>query len=189
MGLTRTGWLETRNRLHIYRRACCTKCGPRYQPLSRAPFSCRDILRIHVGFIELARCRSDLFNASSISRLARKRSFVSDGGGRSDGLRCYRSGRSCSSADMAGVIAFIFSHDGPKDPGVLVGQCHNGFLPATALAQSLRPLRDGVIVVLASQHDSLGPLYEQGTQVVVATLGDAPQTCFAAAGILSGREP
>ncbi|WP_366945435.1 hypothetical protein [Hydrogenophaga sp.] len=34
--------LETRNRLHIYSRACCTWCGPRYEPLSRAPFVSRD---------------------------------------------------------------------------------------------------------------------------------------------------
>ena len=32
----------TENRLHIYKRPCCTcRCGPRYEPLSRAPFAPR----------------------------------------------------------------------------------------------------------------------------------------------------
>ena len=66
---------KTRNRLHIYRRPCCTgilPCGPRYEPLSGAPFISRGVRRNrrHKGGVELARCRSDLFTASSNSRLA-----------------------------------------------------------------------------------------------------------------------
>ncbi|WP_146115069.1 hypothetical protein [Malikia spinosa] len=38
-----TELLETRNRLHLYSRACCTWCGPRYEPLSGAPFIERGI--------------------------------------------------------------------------------------------------------------------------------------------------
>ena len=68
---TRAVLLETRNRLHIYSRACCTSCGPRYQPLSRAPFTSRGIRLIHLPSFELACCRSDLFKASSTSRLTR----------------------------------------------------------------------------------------------------------------------
>ena len=37
----------TENRLHIYKRSCCTRrCGPRYEPLSRAPFVPRGWARL-----------------------------------------------------------------------------------------------------------------------------------------------
>jgi hypothetical protein len=37
----------TENRLHIYKRPCCTcRCGPRYEPLSRAPFAVRGWARL-----------------------------------------------------------------------------------------------------------------------------------------------
>ena len=41
--LTQIELTETRNRLHIYSRVCCTWCGPRYEPLSRALFVERGI--------------------------------------------------------------------------------------------------------------------------------------------------
>ncbi len=104
-------------------------------------------------------------------------------------LRCRRHRSSWGNADMAGVIALAASHDGPENPSVLVGECHGGLLPAAALAQSLRPLRDGIVVVLADQHDRLGTLYQQGSQVVVPSLGDAAQTGLAATRILLGRQP
>ena len=87
---------------------------------------------------------------------------------------------------LVGVIALVAGHDGPKNPRVLLGKCHSGLLPAATLTQPLHPLRDGVVVVLASQHDSLGPLYQQTSPVIAAALGDAAQTGLAAAGILSG---
>ena len=87
---------------------------------------------------------------------------------------------------MVSVIAPVACHYGPQNPRVLVGQCYSRFLPATTFAQSLRPLRDGVIVVLAGQHGRLRTLYQQGAQVVVAALGDAAQTGLAATGILFG---
>ena len=59
--------LETWNRLHIYSRAYCTSCGPRYQPLSRTPFTLRGINLIHLPSFEFPHCRSDLFKASWIS--------------------------------------------------------------------------------------------------------------------------
>ena len=90
---------------------------------------------------------------------------------------------------MVGVIPLVPGHDSPQNPCVLVGQGYRSFLPATAFAQSLHPLRDGVVVVLTGQHDSLGPLYEQGTQVIAATLGDAAQAGLAATGILFGCQP
>ena len=90
---------------------------------------------------------------------------------------------------MASVIAFVPGHDGPENPSVLVGECHSGLLPAAALAQSLRPLRDGIVVVLADQHNRLGTLYQQVSQVVAAALGDAAQAGLAAAGILFRRQP
>ena len=61
---------------------------------------------------------------------------------------------------MMGVVALVSRHDGPQNPRVLVGECYSRFLPATTFAQSLRPLRDGVIVMLADQHGSLGTLYQ-----------------------------
>ena len=90
---------------------------------------------------------------------------------------------------MAGVIGFVPGHDGPENPRVLVGERHGGLLPAATLAQSLPPLRDGVVVVLADQHDRLGTLYQQVAQVVAAALGDAAQAGLAAAGILFRRQP
>ena len=89
---------------------------------------------------------------------------------------------------MVGVVALVACHDGPQNPCVLVGERHGGLLPAATLAQSLRPLRDGVIVVLAGQHGSLGPLNQQGAQVVAAALGDVAQAGLAAAGILLWRQ-
>ena len=71
----------------------------------------------------------------------------------------------------------------PKNPRVLVGERHCRPLPAAAFAQSLHPLRDGIIVVLANQHDRLGTLYQQGSQVVAAQAG------LAAAGILFRCQP
>ena len=90
---------------------------------------------------------------------------------------------------MVGVIPLVPGHDGPENTCVLVGQCHGGFLPPAALAQSLRPLRDGVIVVFADQYDRLGTLYQQVSQVVAAALSDAAKAGLAATGILFGCQP
>jgi hypothetical protein len=63
LGLLDRSCSATENRLHIYRRPCCTclACGPRYQPLSRTPFAVR---RRPPGrdkrFTEFTCCRSDL---------------------------------------------------------------------------------------------------------------------------------
>src|ERR1700722_18070214 len=47
--------------------------GPRYKPLSGAPFERRrSDESLAGGITELTHCRSDLFNASSISRLTKK---------------------------------------------------------------------------------------------------------------------
>ena len=90
---------------------------------------------------------------------------------------------------MVGVISLVSSHDSPKNPRVLVGERHCHLLPTAALAQSLHPLRDGVIVVFTDQNDRLGTLYQQGSQVVAASLGDAAQAGLAAAGILFRCQP
>ena len=81
------------------------------------------------------------------------------------------------------------NHECPQDASIFVGQGNHGFLPATALSQGDGPLRDGIKVVFASQHDRLGTLYQQGAQVTVASLGDGSEVGFASAGILSGRQP
>ena len=54
------------------------QCGPRYEPLSGAPFTSRGRHQCGAtkGKPELARCRSDLFSASSKSRLAREQSIT-----------------------------------------------------------------------------------------------------------------
>ena len=53
---------------------------------------------------------------------------------------------------MVGIVAFVAAHDSPQNPCVLVGQGYRSFLPATAFAQSLHPLRDGVVVMLTGQQ-------------------------------------
>lgn len=87
---------------------------------------------------------------------------------------------------MVNVIAPVACHYGPQNPRVLVGQCYSRFLPANTFAQSLCPLRDGVIVMLAGQHGCFSTLYQQGSQVVATALGDTAQIGFAATGILFG---
>lgn len=121
--------LETRNRLHIYSRACCTSCGPRYQPLSRAPFTLRGIRLIHPPSFELACCRSDLFKASSTSRLTRKEK---------ESLRNrYQRWRGhCrqqwNAADVVRVIPFLSGHDRPQNSAFLLAKA------TTALCQPMR---------------------------------------------------
>ncbi len=179
---TRPVLLETRNRLHIYSRACCTSCGPRYQPLSRAPFTLRGIRLIHPPSFELACCRSDLFKASSTSRLTRNGQ---------EKLR-HRHQRWCghgrwqwNAADVVRVIPLLSRHDRPQDPRVLVGQGDHGLLPASTLSQLLSPQEDWV-VVLACQRNGLSALNEQGSQVYASTLGDTAQTGLSATGVLLG---
>ena len=78
------------------------------------------------------------------------------------------------------------NHECPQDASIFVGQGNHGFLPATALSQGDGPLRDGIKVVFASQHDRLGSLYQQGAQVTVASLGDGSKVGFAPTGVLPG---
>jgi len=61
----------------------------------------------HEGLIELARCRSDLFSASSFSRRARK-----------TGCSCARG----LEAQVIGIEDIATGHYRPQDPGVLGGQ-------------------------------------------------------------------
>lgn len=107
---------------------------------------------------------------------------------RPDRLRCRGHRSSRWDADMMSVIALVSGHDGPENSCVLVGKRHDCLLPAAAFAQSLYPLRDGVVVVFTGQHGSFGPLYQQSAQVAATALGDAAQAGFAAAGILLWRQ-
>ncbi len=153
--------LETRNRLHIYSRACCASCGPRYQPLSRAPFTLRGIRLIHPPSFELACCRSDLFKASSTSRLTRKEQENL----RNRYLRWHGHWRQqWNAANVVRVIPFLSGHDRPQNSGVLVGQGDHRSLPTNALPQFMRPQEYGV-VVLACEDNGLGPLNQKGAQV------------------------
>ena len=174
--------LETRNRLDIYSRAYCTSCGPRYQPPSRAPYTLRGIRLIHPPSFELACCRSDLFKASSTSRLTRKEQ---------ESLRNrYQRWRGhCrqpwNAAYVVRVIPFLSGHDRPQNSGVLVGQGDHRSLPTNALPQFMRPQEYG-FVVLAGEDNGLGPLNQKGAQVDAPTLGDTSQTGLAATGVLLG---
>ena len=128
--------LETRNRLHIYSRACCTSCGPRYQPLSRAPFTLRGIRLIHPPSFELACCRSDLFKASLISRLTKKKPEKLH--------HCHQRGSRCgrwqwNGADVMRVVTLLSRHDRPQYPCVFVGQSDHRLLPTDALSKLLYP--------------------------------------------------
>ena len=79
---------------------------------------------IHIFFPELARCRSDLFNASSISHLARKETSWW-----TDRLRYRRYHPSRGNADMVGVISLVSSHDKPKESA---RSCWRAPLPPSA---------------------------------------------------------
>lgn len=75
-------------------------------------------------------------------------------------------------------------HECPQDASIFVDQGNHGFFPATVLSQGDGPLRDGIKVMFASQHDSLGTLYQQSAQITVASLGDGSKVGFAPAGVL-----
>ena len=181
---TRTDLFEARNRLHIYSRAYCTLCGPRYEPLSRAPFTSRGINLIHLLSFEFACCRSDLFKASWISRLARKvlrklhRRQLS---WRHD-LHWCRAG-----ADVVSVIPLLSRHNGPQYSRILVGQSDHRFLPASSLTESLNPQKDRILI-LASKCNRLGALDEQGTQVNASSLGNTAQGTLTSTRVLLRRQ-
>ena len=169
--MTTTDLFETRNRLHIYSRAYCTLCGPRYEPLSRTPFTSRGINLIHMPSFEFAYCRSDLFKASWISRLARKEKL-----GLHRRQLCRRHDRHWRrvGADVVGVIPLLPRHNGPQYSGILIGQSDHSFLPSSSLTELLNPQEDRV-VILASECNRLGTLNEQGTQIMLPRLVILPK--------------
>jgi len=94
---------------------------------------------------------------------------------------------------MLRVVVDLAREHRPEDASVLVGQRHQRFLPAHALAQLDQPLRDAVTSLGRGQQRRLGALdqqgaQEQGAQVVVAAFGDASQPMLAAAGVLTGHQ-
>ena len=182
--MTRTELFETRNRLHIYSRAYCTLCGPRYEPLSRTPFTLRGINLIHMPSFEFAYCRSDLFKASWISRLARKEKL-----GLHRHQLCRRHDRHWRrvGADVVGVIPLLPRHNGPQYSGILICQSNHSFLPSSSLTELLNPQEDR-IVILASERNRLGTLNEQGTQINASSLGNTAQATFTATGVLLRRQ-
>ncbi len=82
--------------------------------------------------IELARRRSDLFTASSISRLAEMNSL--------NQLRHRYNLASWLDAQMSGIKAFPFGHHCPKNACILVGHCHGRLLPTRLFTQLMQPL-------------------------------------------------
>ena len=79
-------------------------------------------IECHQRLVELARCRSDLFSASSSSRRARKLGVV----------------RASSHVGLDAQVVWVEGnaarHDCPEDPGILVGERHHRLLPSRALA-------------------------------------------------------
>ncbi len=75
-----------------------------------------------------------------------------------------------------------------RDAGVLVGQGHDGRLPARTLLERQGPSGDGVAARMGGVDHRFGALDQQGAQVGVAAFGDRAQATLAAAGVLFGRE-
>ena len=91
--------------------------------------------------------------------------------------------------DVVGVEASASGEHGPQDAGVFVGHGDYCLLPARALAQAKRPLRELVLPLMRRHHGRLRPLDEQGAQVLVPALGDVPEAGLAAAGVLLRHQP
>jgi hypothetical protein len=175
-------------------------CGPRSEPLNRAPFHrCAGARTPSRGVSRVHRLRP--VNASSRARFRWK----ALGGliGRIAALRragCHVRRRRRDTfvgrpfclgfvAHVASVEAFVAGHDGPPDAGVLAGHGHAGLLPADASDELHEPARDRVISFAGANDGCLGALDEESAKVVVAAFGDAPETRPAAAGVLAGNEP
>ena len=81
--------------------------------------------------------------------------------------------RSCSAShdrldrEVVGVKARSASQRLPQDAGILVVHRHHRPLPAQALVQGERPLRDAVLPLVGRHHGRLRTLDEQGAQVGV----------------------
>ena len=76
----------------------------------------------HQGLVELARCRSDLFSASSSSRRARKLVVGS------------YSGRSGFDAQVVRIKRLSARHHRPQDPGVPFDKLRTGLLASATTA-------------------------------------------------------
>jgi hypothetical protein len=89
---------------------------------------------------------------------------------------------------MVGVERRVAREHGPQDAGILVGQGDDGHLPTRSLLELYQPLADAV-AAFAGRHDrGLGPLDQQGAQVVVPSPGDAPEAGLAAGGVLARHQ-
>jgi len=110
---------------------CIVQCGPRYEPLSGAPFNPRRHLRSgNSPLVELIHCRSDLFKSIFTARLARKSTITvvysqALSGGAHRALHNAR-----FFTDMVRIKGFAPGKHGPQDARIFVGQRHHRFLPA-----------------------------------------------------------
>ncbi len=86
---------------------------------------------------------------------------------------------------MMGVIALFSGHHDPQNTSILIGQSDHCFLPTDSLAKLLHPHKDWVVILPCKRH-SLGTLYQQSSQIVVSTLGDAAEATFPSTGVLLG---
>ena len=81
------------------------------------------------------------------------------------GTGWHRAGRHGLVAHMPGVKRHAPRQHRPQDAGVLVGERHHRFLPAAALSQGQRPLRDRVTAAMRGHHGRFRTLDEQGAQI------------------------
>ena len=145
-------------------------------------------IECHQGLVELAQCRSDPFSASSVSRRARNSLTIVFGYCFDSATGWNRAWRHGLLAHMPRVKCLAPREHGPQDASILVGQRHHGLSPATALAQSQRPLRDRITAAMRRHHGRFRALDEQCSQIGVAAFGDAAQVVLAPAGSLTRHQ-
>lgn len=103
-------------------------------------------------------------------------------------------GAKFASADVFGVEARDVMFGSPEPSGHLVGQRHGGFVVAFALGQRQRPLLGAIQRLPAFSGSVCGDqrracaVDQQGAQVHIPPLGDAPKLARAAARILTRRQ-
>ena len=149
-------WNQTKNRLTLYRRPCCSACpgGRELRTQMRTvqqgciPIPWSLPIECHQGLVEFAHCRSDLFSASSVSRRARNVLLP---------LGClFDSGNGWHRARLHGLVTHMPRvkrlaprQHRPQDAGVLVGERHHR--PFFSCRQPKRSRR-------ASAHCEIGSL-------------------------------
>ena len=132
----------------------------------------------HGRVIELTCRRSDLWWLSALARPTQ----------RINSSRLRLVARHGYLGHMVGTEHTVARKHRPQDARILVGQRRHGLLPTDTFLQLHQPLADAVVAFGRAPHGRLGTLDQQGAQVVVATLGDAPEPGLAPGGVLAGHQ-